>query len=157
MSSKRKWTICDVLRHLVPFVQFKKREKYPWRCVTFDKVAGLSLQLYLKYHSSMGAFHVFKFYKWFQMTQSVSYCFSSCKRLKTNLFKFLIYLNDILYISFVILLNLFKKWRNFPKNYQNSKNDIVALTYNTHDKCSPLSKGAVQNVCCENNPWTLEH
>ena len=29
-----------VLRELVPFVQFKKREKHPWRTVTFSKVAG---------------------------------------------------------------------------------------------------------------------
>ena len=33
--------ICDVLRDLVPFVQFKKREN-PWRSVNFSKVAGLS-------------------------------------------------------------------------------------------------------------------
>ena len=32
--------ICDALRDLVPFVQFKKREKHPWRSVTFRKVAG---------------------------------------------------------------------------------------------------------------------
>ena len=32
--------ICDVLRDLVPFVQFQKREKHPWRSVTFSKVAG---------------------------------------------------------------------------------------------------------------------
>ena len=32
--------ICDVLRGLVPFVQFKKREKHPWRSVTCSKVAG---------------------------------------------------------------------------------------------------------------------
>ena len=32
--------ICDALRNLVPFVQFKKREIHPWRCVTFRKVAG---------------------------------------------------------------------------------------------------------------------
>ena len=31
---------CDALRDLVPFVQFKKREKYPWRSATFSKVAG---------------------------------------------------------------------------------------------------------------------
>ena len=31
---------CDVLQDLVPFVQFKKREKHPWRSVTFSKVAG---------------------------------------------------------------------------------------------------------------------
>ena len=27
---------CDALRDLVPFVQFKKREKHPWRSVTFS-------------------------------------------------------------------------------------------------------------------------
>ena len=26
-------SICDALRDLVPFVQFKKREKHPWRSV----------------------------------------------------------------------------------------------------------------------------
>ena len=30
----------DVSPDLVPFVQFKKREKHPWRSVTFSKVAG---------------------------------------------------------------------------------------------------------------------
>ena len=30
----------DALRDLVPFVQFKKREKHPWRSVNFSKVAG---------------------------------------------------------------------------------------------------------------------
>ena len=33
--------ICDTLRDLGPFAQFKKREKYPWRNVTFSKVAGV--------------------------------------------------------------------------------------------------------------------
>ena len=37
--------ICGVLRDLVPFVQFKKREKHPWRSVTFSKVAGTHLIL----------------------------------------------------------------------------------------------------------------
>ena len=32
--------ICDALRDLVPSVQFKKREKNPWRSVNFSKVAG---------------------------------------------------------------------------------------------------------------------
>ena len=32
--------ICGALRDLVPFVQFKKREKHPWRSVNFSKVAG---------------------------------------------------------------------------------------------------------------------
>ena len=39
--------IGDALRDLVPFVQFKKREKHPWRRLPFGKVAGFSLQLYL--------------------------------------------------------------------------------------------------------------
>ena len=32
---------CDIFRDLVTFVQFKKREKHPWRSVIFSKVAGL--------------------------------------------------------------------------------------------------------------------
>ena len=31
---------CDALRDLVPFAQFKKREKHPWMSITFSKVAG---------------------------------------------------------------------------------------------------------------------
>ena len=31
---------CDAILDLVPIVQFKKREKHPWRNVTFSKVAG---------------------------------------------------------------------------------------------------------------------
>ena len=36
--------LCDALRHFVSFVQFKKREKHPWRRVTFSKflVSGSS-------------------------------------------------------------------------------------------------------------------
>ena len=44
-------SICGALRDLVvPFVQFKKREKHPWRSVNFSKVAG---------------FTPFKLYKWY--------------------------------------------------------------------------------------------
>ena len=32
--------ICDALRDLVPFAQFKKREKHPKRSVKFSKVAS---------------------------------------------------------------------------------------------------------------------
>ena len=32
--------ICGTLRDFVPFVQFKKREKHPWRTVNFSKVTG---------------------------------------------------------------------------------------------------------------------
>ena len=30
--------ICGALRDLVPFVQFKKREKHPWRSANFSKI-----------------------------------------------------------------------------------------------------------------------
>ena len=33
---------CDVLRDLVPFAQFKKREKHPRRSATFSKVAAFT-------------------------------------------------------------------------------------------------------------------
>ena len=33
----------DLLRGMLPFLQFKKREKHPWKSITFSKV---SLQLY---------------------------------------------------------------------------------------------------------------
>ena len=61
----------DVLRDLVPFVQFKTCQKHPWRSVTFSKVAGskpLSLPkvIFLK-----GVFHVFKLYKWYQIAQVI--------------------------------------------------------------------------------------
>ena len=31
---------CGLLSDLLPFLQLKKREKHPWRSVTFSKVAG---------------------------------------------------------------------------------------------------------------------
>ena len=44
-------TICGVLRDLVPFVQFKKREKHPWRSVNFSKIAGYASHIVFKpYH-----------------------------------------------------------------------------------------------------------
>ena len=44
---------CNVLRDLVPFVQFKKREKHPWRTVTFSKVASLNILEYNKTYISI--------------------------------------------------------------------------------------------------------
>ena len=35
----------DALGDLLPFVQFKKRKKHPWRSVTFSKSAGFSCRL----------------------------------------------------------------------------------------------------------------
>ena len=56
---------CDALRDFVSFVQFKKREKKPWRSVTFSKVAGFSTPpcLFLTF---------FKLYKWYQIAQSIT-------------------------------------------------------------------------------------
>ena len=58
-KKKKEKTNCT-LRDSVPFVQFKKREKDPWRNDTFIKVADWSLQRYWEYHSSVRVFHVFK-------------------------------------------------------------------------------------------------
>ena len=58
--------ICNTLRDLVPFAQFQKREKHVWRSFTFSKVAGLS-------NSPPCVFFTFlKFYKWYQIAQSVT-------------------------------------------------------------------------------------
>ena len=59
--------ICDTLRDLVPFVQFQKREKHPWRNVTFSKVSGLKVTLI------HGVFRVLKLYKWYQTAQRISF------------------------------------------------------------------------------------
>ena len=37
----------DALRNLVPFAQFKKREKHPCRIPTFSKVAVATRELYI--------------------------------------------------------------------------------------------------------------
>ena len=36
--------MCDALRDLVPFIQFKKPKKHPWRNFTFSKVAGFNFK-----------------------------------------------------------------------------------------------------------------
>ena len=36
-------SICDALRNLISFVQFKKHKKHSWRNVTLRNVAGFSL------------------------------------------------------------------------------------------------------------------
>ena len=44
-SEKAIENIKDALRDLIPFAQFKKLEKHPWRSVNFSKVAGFRLQI----------------------------------------------------------------------------------------------------------------
>ena len=53
-------TICDALHDLIPFVQFKKREKHPSMSVTFSKVA-------VKSNTPPWVFFTFsKLYKWYK-------------------------------------------------------------------------------------------
>ena len=47
---------CGALHNLVPFVQFKKREKHPWRSVNFSKVACLKPATLLKLTLLHGCF-----------------------------------------------------------------------------------------------------
>ena len=54
-SSQKKFDICGALRDLVPFVQFKKREKHPW---------GNTPPLVF--------FTFFKLYKWYRIAQGIN-------------------------------------------------------------------------------------
>ena len=38
--------ICDAFRNLLPFLQFKKREKYPCKSIAFNNSADFSLERY---------------------------------------------------------------------------------------------------------------
>ena len=52
--------ICDALHDYVPFVQFRKLKKYPWKSVTFSKVTFSKVFTFLK------------LYKWYQTTQRIT-------------------------------------------------------------------------------------
>ena len=61
----RLYSVCvkfDALCDLVPFVQFRKREKHPWRSVNFNKVGYLGIPPWV-------FFTFFKLYKWYQIAQ----------------------------------------------------------------------------------------
>ena len=51
--------ICSALRNLVPFVQFKKREKHPRRSINFNKVAKITKITLLKLTLLHGCFSRF--------------------------------------------------------------------------------------------------
>ena len=64
--------LCD----LEPFVQFKKREKYPWRIASACDFTKRSTSPWV-------FFTFFKLYKWYQIAQSVTYesnynCYKFC-------------------------------------------------------------------------------
>ena len=58
-SNTIKTQICGALRYLVPFVQFKKGDKHPWRSVNFSKVADLKPATLLKLTLLHGCFSLF--------------------------------------------------------------------------------------------------
>ena len=66
-------SICNVLRDLVPFVQFKKRETHPCRSVNFINVADQQPATLLTVTLLHGFFHFFKLYKWYQIAQRITY------------------------------------------------------------------------------------
>ena len=61
--------ICDTMRDLVLFVQFKKREKHPWGSVTSAEASNLTKSN----TTPLVFFTFFQWYKWFQVAQSVSF------------------------------------------------------------------------------------
>ena len=60
--------ICDALRDLLSFEQFKKREKHPRRSIPFSEVAAAAFDF-----PPWVFFMFFKLYKWYQIVQSVSF------------------------------------------------------------------------------------
>ena len=60
--------ICDTVHDLVLFVQFKKREKHPWRSVTSAEASNLT-----KSNTPPWMFFTFIWYKWCQVAQSLSF------------------------------------------------------------------------------------
>ena len=59
----------NALRDLVSFVQFKKREKHPWRTVTFKNTKSNT--------PPWEFFKFFKLHKWYQIEQCTAYSVSS--------------------------------------------------------------------------------
>ena len=51
--------ICGALRDFVPFVQFKEREKHPWRSVNFSKVGRPNPATLIKLTLLHGCFSCF--------------------------------------------------------------------------------------------------
>ena len=78
--------ICDVLRDLEPFVQFKKREKHSWRRVTFSTVAAFKACDFTKSNNPPWVFFTFfKLYKWYQIVQKITQTNLNCQTKFTTL------------------------------------------------------------------------
>ena len=63
-------SICDVLRDLVPFVQYKKLENHLWRSVTFNKLQARACNFN---KGNIPPWVFFTFLNWYQIVQSMSY------------------------------------------------------------------------------------
>ena len=68
----RYWTVtlCAIWYHLY---NLKKREKYPWKSVTFSKVAGYVCNFTKRNTPPWVSFTLFKLYKWYQIAQRTTY------------------------------------------------------------------------------------
>ena len=73
--------ICGALRDLVPFVQLKKREKYPWRSVNFSLKLTFLHGCFSRFLNctigtkSRNALHLEDFFCNVSLTQYLSYKF----------------------------------------------------------------------------------
>ena len=65
--------ICDALQDFSPFVPFKKREKYPWRTVTFSRFQAGDCNFTKSNTRPWVLFTFFKLYKWYKIAQSIIY------------------------------------------------------------------------------------
>ena len=65
--------ICDALPHLVPFVQFKKRESTHGRVLVLVNLQASACSFTKSITLPWVFFTFFKLYKWYQIAQSVSY------------------------------------------------------------------------------------
>ena len=66
------------MRNLVPFVQLKRREKHPWRSVTFSKAVDLRLKPATFTYSNTPPwvlFMFFKLYKFYENVQRITMTF----------------------------------------------------------------------------------
>ena len=117
-------TLCAIWYHLY---NIRKRVKLPWRSLTFSKVAGFSLQLYWKYHSSKSVFPVFwilkmlrncsKRFIYLTITESVPY-FKNALSLEGNDKSFLIYIIVIYKAEFTRCSKFFLDWIAWVPCYQ---------------------------------------
>ena len=63
---------CGALRNLLPFVQFKKREKHPWRVLILVKLQDKACNFTKINTPPWFFFHVFKLGKWYQIAQRIT-------------------------------------------------------------------------------------